>query len=75
MGLLKTLQLPAMKALQLEEKGEDAKIPALEVKEEKGGDAKIAALVQKMRRVRMSRSQPLEYEIVELFLTVRQLTA
>ncbi|CAK9065009.1 unnamed protein product, partial [Durusdinium trenchii] len=50
MGLLKTLQLPAMKALQLEEKGEDAKIPALEVKEEKGGDAKIAALVQKMRR-------------------------
>ena len=54
MGLLKTLQLPAIKALQLEEKDDDVKISSFEVKEKKGEDGKASTGEMKGEDVKAS---------------------
>jgi len=54
MGLLKTLQLPAIKALQLEEKDDDVKISSFEVKEKKGEDVKASTCEGKGEDVKAS---------------------
>ena len=54
MGLLKTSQLPAIKALQLEEKGDDVKISSFEVQEKKGEDVKASTCEVKGDDVKIS---------------------